>query len=198
MLPPLLLAVASLVQAREVDTGRARVGMPAQVVKVFEEEAHTPWGNTRRKDFACTDQQGIVYLFSSHTFKRPVRLEARRLSSVRQYFLRNRGCVAKDRSRPRLRDADGRIWPQAQFGGVCEGTEGFRILVFIADGDLYQLQVMVDGTFLHRNFPGPGPETEIPPGILPPPPPPPPSARDLQQAMNWFMGQFHSKGGPRS
>jgi hypothetical protein len=139
---PLWVLLAAV--PHKVDGADYRVELPASLAMHTERTVPTPWGDANADEYVARDERGITYIFSAYRYRSSVDLKASKLKAVKDIFLQTHKCVATTMDAVPIRTADAQTWPQTQFGGNCAAPGDYRILVLVAAGRHYQLQVSND------------------------------------------------------
>lgn len=174
---PLSVLLAAL--SNEVSGAGYQVELPAALAAHLQRDEQTEWGRARVNDYYARDARGITYIFTTYRYPKTTGLKADKLRAVKDRFLREHKCVAATTHTAPIRTADAGLWPQTLFGGSCAAPGEYLILVLIASGQHYQLQV--------SNDPQPLPNESADRGAAPAWRNV--SAHDLEQALAEFAGR---------
>jgi len=190
MLFSLILALAGVPLLEQLDTARFRVPLPGTPSAPLDGVESTPWGEATTLNYSSIHRGWFSYTFTAYKFKKQGTLSPIKLSKSKTYFLRNRGCVAREFKAFPFKDSEGNIWPQFCLAGRCEADEGFRTLFLIARNHLYRFTVAYECSLPPSPADLFNSSDSAPP---PPPPPPPPPAEKLDQAIRDFVASSQFK-----
>jgi len=144
MLLPMLLSVMLPAVPHEVRDADYRVELPAPLAAHYERIVQTPWGRAHVDEYLTRDERGITFIFSAYRYRSAAPLKVAGLRAAKDNFLLQHKCVATTLDAAPIHTADAAAWPQTTFGGTCAAPGDYRILVLIAAGRHYQLQVSND------------------------------------------------------